>query len=120
VAPSPLDRYFDAIDRGDVAATTDAFTADALYIRPSLEVPGALAVARGREQLREFFETRGKKPFRHVVESSVVDGSECFVEGVATQDGAPIASFLVHATVDHDGLIARYFALMGDVPSDAD
>jgi ketosteroid isomerase-like protein len=120
VAPSPLDRYFDAIDRGDVDATTDAFAADAVYIRPSLQVRGALDIARGREQLRDFFEARGKKPFRHVVESSVVDGSECFVEGVATQDGAAIASFLVHVTLDHDGLITRYFALMGDVPSDAD
>jgi ketosteroid isomerase-like protein len=120
VASSPLDRYFDAIDRGDVDATTDAFAADAVYIRPSLQVRGALDVARGREQLREFFEARGKKPFRHVVESSVADGSECFVEGVATQDGAAIASFLVHASLDHDGLITRYFALMGDVPSNAD
>jgi ketosteroid isomerase-like protein len=114
---SPLDTYFDAIDRGDVEATTNAFAPDALYLRPSLQVPGALDVARGRDQLRDYFEQRGKKPFRHVVESSVVAGSECFVEGVARQDGAAVASFLVHATLDDGGLITRYFALMGDVPS---
>jgi ketosteroid isomerase-like protein len=118
VTHSPLDRYFDAIDRGDVEATTSAFAADATYIRPSLDSPGALDVARGREQLRAYFEQRGKKPFRHIVESCVVDGPECFVEGEARQDGKAIASFLVHATLDEDGLITRYFALMGDVASE--
>ena len=110
---SPLDRYFDAIDRGDVDATTDAFAADALYIRPSLEVPGALDVVRGHDELRRFFRERGKKPFHHVVRSCVIEGQECFVDGVALQDGAEIASFLAHVAFDADGRITRYFALMG-------
>ena len=114
---SPLDRYFDAIDSGDVERTTAAFTDDALYIRPSLDVPGALHVIRGHDDLREFFRERGKKPFRHVVRSFVVEGSECFAEGVAVDEyQTEIASFLVHAGLNSDGRIARYFALMGGVP----
>ena len=115
---SPLDRYFDAIDSGDVDGTTAAFADGALYIRPSLSVPGALEVVRGRDELRRFFEDRGKKPFRHVVESCLVEATECFAEGVALQDGERIASFLVHASFDGDGLITRYFALMGGVPDE--
>jgi ketosteroid isomerase-like protein len=122
VAVSPLDRYFDAIDSGDVERTTEAFREDALYIRPSLALPGTLDVVRGRDDLREFFRERGKKPFRHVVRSFVVDGPECFAEGIAIEDGtgAEIASFLVRASLDGDGRIARYFALMGGVPEGLD
>ena len=116
-AASPLDRYFTALDAGDVEATTAAFADDALYIRPSLEVPGTLEIARGREELHEFFRNRGKRPFRHEVRACAVDGRDAFVEGVATEDGKELNSFLVHAVLDEDGLIARYFALMAEAAS---
>ena len=109
---SPLDRYFRAIDAGDVEATTAAFADDALYIRPSLEVPGTLEVIRGREELREFFTRRGKLPFRHEVRAVAVDGTECFVEGAAYVEDMPTNTFLAHVTLDDEGLIKRYFALM--------
>jgi ketosteroid isomerase-like protein len=112
---SPLDRYFTALDAGDMEATTDAFTKDALYIRPSLDVPGTLEVARGREELHEFFLKRGARPFRHEVRACAVDDRDAFVEGVATLDGNELNSFLVHAVIDEDGLIERYFALMSEV-----
>jgi ketosteroid isomerase-like protein len=114
---SPLDRYFTALDAGDVDATTAAFADDALYIRPSLEVPGTLEIASGREELREFFRNRGKRPFQHEVRACAVDGRDAFVEGVATEDGKELNSFLVHAVLDEDGLIARYFALMAAAPT---
>jgi SnoaL-like domain len=114
---SPLDRYFTALDAGDVEATTDAFAEGALYIRPSLEVPGTLEVARGREELHEFFVARGKRPFRHEVRACAVDCGDVFVEGVATQDGKELNSFLVHAVIDEEGLIERYFALMSEIAS---
>ena len=119
---SPLQEYFDAIDSGDVDRTTEAFTEDALDIRPSLTVPGTLEVVRGRDDLRAFFRDRGKKPFRHVVRSFAVDGRECFAEGIAVEDGtgAELASFLLRASLDDDGRIARYFALMGGVPEGLD
>jgi ketosteroid isomerase-like protein len=116
---SPLDRYFTALDAGDVEATTDAFAEGALYIRPSLDVPGTLAVARGRDELHEYFVARGKRPFRHEVRACAVDGRDAWVEGVATQDGKELNSFLVHAVIDEDGLIERYFALMSEVAARA-
>jgi hypothetical protein len=44
-----------------------------------------------------------------------VDGSRRFVEGVAHVREKATTSFLVHATIDDDGLVRRYFALMGDL-----
>jgi ketosteroid isomerase-like protein len=109
---SPLDRYFRAIDAGDVESTTAAFADDALYIRPSLEAPGTLEVIRGREQLRAFFTRRGKLPFRHEVRAVAVEGNDCFVEGAAYAEERLTSSFLAHVTLDDGGLIMRYFALM--------
>ncbi len=109
---SPLDRYFRAIDAGDVEATTAAFADDALYIRPSLEVPGKLETIRGREELREYFRRRGKLPFRHEVRACAVDGPACFVEGAAYVEDKLTSTFLAHVTPDDDGLIKRYLALM--------
>ena len=114
VEASPLDRYFEAIDRGDPEATTAAFTDEAVYIRPSLEAAGSLEAYRGRDELLEYFRRRGKLPFRHEVRTCAVRGDECFVEGLAFVDGEPKNSFLVHATLGGDGRIARYFALMAN------
>jgi ketosteroid isomerase-like protein len=114
VAASPLDRYFEAIDRGDPEATTAAFTDDALYIRPSLQAAGVLEAYRGREELLDYFRRRGRLPFRHEVQTCVVEGDACFVEGLAFVDDEPKNSFLVHATLAGDGRIERYFALMAD------
>jgi hypothetical protein len=112
---SPLDAYYAAVDAGDADAATATFTGDGLYIRPSLAVPGTLEFVRGRDELLEFFRRRGNPPFRHEVIACAVDGPRCFVEGVAHVDEKPTTSFLVHATIDDDGLIERYFALMGDL-----
>ena len=112
---TPLDAYYAAVDSGDADAATAAFTDGGLYIRPSLEVPGTLEVVSGREDLLDFFRRRGNPPFRHEVIACAVDGERCFVEGVAYVRGEPTTSFLVHATVDANGLVERYFALMGDL-----
>jgi ketosteroid isomerase-like protein len=118
---SPLDAYYEALDGGDVEASVAAFTDDAVYVRPSLDVPGTLEFVRGRAELREFFEERGKRPYRHFVRSCAVDGPRCFVEGDAGMDGEPPTHvFLVNATLDGDGRIARYFALMAEAPEDLD
>jgi ketosteroid isomerase-like protein len=112
---SPLDAYYAAVDAGDADEATATFTDDGLYIRPSLNVPGTLEIVRGHDELAEFFRNRGNPPFRHEVVACAVDGTRCFVEGVAYVEERPTTSFLVHATVDDDGLIRRYFALMGDL-----
>ena len=113
---TPLDAYYRALDAGDVEATLSCFTDDAVYIRPSLERPG-LEFVNGRDELEAFFVARGKQPHRHVVVASAVAGRVCFVEGVAGIEGEPAThAFLVSATLDDDGRISRYFALMGETP----
>lgn len=115
---TPLDAYYAALDAGDVEATLACFTDDAVYVRPSLAAPG-LELVRGREELRAFFEARGKRDHRHFVRACSVDERRCFVEGVAGLEGEPPThAFLVHATVEDDGRISRYFALMAEAPGD--
>lgn len=115
---TPLDAYYTALDAGDVEATLACFTDDAVYVRPALDEPG-LELVRGRDELRAFFVARGKRDYRHVVRACAVDGARCLVEGVAGMEGEPPThAFLVHATVEPDGRIARYFALMAKAPDD--
>jgi ketosteroid isomerase-like protein len=113
---TPLDAYYSAVDAGDVERTVACFTDDAVYVRPSLERPG-LEFVRGRAELEAFFVRRGKQPHRHLVVASAVVGDLCFVEGVAGIEGEPPThAFLVNATLESDGRIARYFALMAETP----
>jgi ketosteroid isomerase-like protein len=117
---SPLDAYYEALDGGSVEATVAAFADDAVYVRPRLDGRG-LEFIRGRGALREFFERRGRKPYRHRVRACAVDGRRCLVEGDAGMEGElPTHVFLVSATIDGDGRIARYFALMAEAPDDLD
>jgi hypothetical protein len=90
------------------------FTDDAVYVRPSLNRPG-LEFMRGRDELEAFFVARGKQPHRHLVVESAVSGKLCFIEGAAGIEGKPPThTFLVSATVESDGRISRYFALMAE------
>ena len=115
---TPLDRYYRALDGGDIPGTLACFTDDAAYVRPVLG-GGGLEFVRGRDELEAFFVARGKQDYRHVVRSCAVDGSRCFVEGVAGVEGEPPThTFLVHATIADDGRISRYFALMAEAPAD--
>jgi hypothetical protein len=115
---SPLDTYYRALDDGDLEGTLACFTADAVYVRPSLETP-RLELVRGADELRAFFVARGKRPWRHLVQAWAADGGRCFVEGIAGMEGEPPThAFLVHATIEDDGRISRYFALMAEAPSD--
>lgn len=120
MAGSPLDAYYVALDGGDVDGAAATFAEDAVYIRPALpgesSAPG-LEVVEGRPRILEYFQRRGRQPHRHHVRTCAFDGSSCFVEGVAGVDGEkPSHVFLVHATVDAEGLITRYLALMAEAP----
>jgi ketosteroid isomerase-like protein len=118
VVTSPLDAYYTALDDGDIEKTLASFTDDAVYVRPVLGETG-LEFVRGRDELREFFERRGKQPYRHRVRSCAVAGERCFVEGDAGIEGEPPTHvFLVSATLDAERRIARYFALMAEAPAD--
>jgi ketosteroid isomerase-like protein len=119
---TPLDVYFTRLDDGDIEGTLATFADDASYVRPTLPPsPPGLEVVRGRDELRAFFVARGKRPFRHYVRACAVEGKSCLVEGVAGPPGErPTHLFLVHATLDDDGRIERYFALMAENPPDVD
>jgi ketosteroid isomerase-like protein len=113
---SALDEYYRVLDDGDVAATLACFTDDAVYVRPRLDGPG-LEFVRGRDELAAFFAARGKKPYRHFVHAEAAAGDRCFVEGTAGMEGErPTHVFLAEATIEPDGRISRYFALMAEAP----
>jgi ketosteroid isomerase-like protein len=115
---SPLDAYYTALDAGELEATLACFTDDAVYVRPSLTGPG-LEFVRGADELRAFFVARGKRDYRHLVRVSAVEDGRCFVEGIAGMEGEPPThAFLVSATIEGDGRISRYFALMAEAPED--
>jgi ketosteroid isomerase-like protein len=115
---SPLDDYYRVLDAGDVEATLACFTDDAVYVRPRLDGPG-LELVRGRDELAAFFAARGKKPYRHFVHAEAGDERRCFIEGTAGMEGEPPTHvFLAEATIEPDGRISRYFALMSEAPPD--
>ena len=115
---SALDEYYRVLDAGDVGATLACFTEDAVYMRPRLDGPG-LELVRGRDELAAFFTARGKKPYRHFVHADAAAGGRCFVEGTAGIAGEPPTHvFLAEATIEPDGRISRYFALMAEAPRD--
>lgn len=120
---SSLDQYYRVLDAGDVEATVACFTDDAVYVRPRLAGPDSdgcgLEFVRGRDELAAFFAVRGKKPYRHHVHAQAGDGRRCFVEGTAGMEGEPPTHvFLADATIEADGRISRYFALMSQAPAD--
>ena len=129
--PPVLRSYYEALDAGDDDGAAAAFAEDAVYIRPALEPAGAapaVEVFHGRTGIRELFarrserKSRGENLHRHELHSVVVDGRDCFVEGVGVTDDGPYAVFLAHATLDEHGLIARYVATFletGGVTDDA-
>jgi ketosteroid isomerase-like protein len=115
---SALDEYYRVLDAGDVDATLACFTDDAVYVRPRLDGPG-LEFVRGRDELAVFFAARGKKPYRHFVHAHAGGTGRCFVEGTAGMEGEPPTHvFLADATIEPDGRISRYFALMSEAPED--
>lgn len=115
---TPLDAYYSALDEGDVERTIACFTDDAVYVRPSLG-GSQLEYVRGRRELEAFFVARGKQEHRHVVVASALADGLCFIEGVAGIEGAPAThAFLVSATVESDGRISRYFALMAETETE--
>jgi ketosteroid isomerase-like protein len=123
--PSMLTAYYSALDAGDDDGAAAAFAEDAVYIRPALDAAGGapgVEVFRGRAGIRELFARRsarkqlGENLHRHELRSVVVDGLDCFIEGVGVTDDGPYAVFLAHATLDEDGLIARYLAMFTETP----
>jgi len=127
--PSKLAAYYAALDAGDDDAAAATFAEDGVYIRPALDGAGgapSIETIRGREGIRELFARRserkklGENLHHHELRSVLVDGRECFIEGVGVTGDGPYAVFLAHATLDEDGLIARYLAMLMETPGGFD
>jgi ketosteroid isomerase-like protein len=126
MVPAILSAYYAALDAGDDDGAAAAFAEDAVYMRPAFEpARGApeIEVIRGRAGIRELFARRserkklGENLHRHEFRSVVVDGAECFIEGLGVNDDGPYAVFLAHATVGENGLITRYMAMFTETPA---
>jgi hypothetical protein len=113
---TPLTPYLEALDRGDMEAASDAFTEDAVYIRPAPADTG-FEILHGRRAIREAFEKRGKKPFTHEIRTFVVDGGRCLAEGVVVGDSVPKV-LMASATFDDDGLLSRYLGVSRAISSE--
>jgi ketosteroid isomerase-like protein len=127
--PPKLAAYYAALDAGDDDAAAATFAEDAVYLRPALDPAAGAPVVeifRGRDGIRGLFARRsarkelGENLHRHELRSVLVDGRECFIEGVGVCGDVPYAVFLAHATLDEDGLIARYNAMLMETPGGFD
>lgn len=127
--PPLLAAYYAALDAGDDDGAAATFAEDGVYMRPALEPAGgmpAIEVIRGRDRIRELFARRsarkelGENLHHHELRSVVLDGRDCFIEGVGVTDDGPYAVFLAHATIGDDGLITRYMAMLMETPGGFD
>jgi ketosteroid isomerase-like protein len=127
--PPKLAEYYASLDAGDDDAAAATFAENGVYIRPALDPAAGAPVVetfRGRDGIRGLLARRsarkelGENLHRHELRSVVVEGRECFVEGVGVTGDGPYAVFLAHATLDEDGLIARYVAISLETPGGFD
>lgn len=86
-AKSTARRYYDLVDAGDYEELVSLFATDVVYERPGQ------ATIRGREDLREFYETgRPLEDGTHTLHSVVRDGDTVAVRGSfeGKQDGESV------------------------------
>jgi ketosteroid isomerase-like protein len=123
--PEAVSAYYAALDAGDDDGAAAAFAENAVYIRPALRGRGT-EIARGRGAIRDLFARRaerkqlGENLHHHELRAVVVDGLECFIEGVGIMHDRPFAFFLAHATLGDDGLITRYIGALAETPGGFD
>jgi ketosteroid isomerase-like protein len=121
--PDPSDvlrRYFSALQDCRFDEAVDCFTADVFYSHPALpeDGPGApRREARGRAQLRQFFEARGRRKGRQRVERWATGADRTFVSGlVFNPTGEVAASFVSELMLAEDGRISWYAAYSSRPP----
>ncbi|MFB6177669.1 MAG: nuclear transport factor 2 family protein [Halobaculum sp.] len=107
-AKSTARRYYDLVDAGDYDELVSLFATDVVYDRPGQ------ATIRGREDLREFYETdRPLEAGTHEIHSVVQEGDTVAVRGTfeGEQDGEPVSiGFADFHEFDRDrGVIARRY-----------
>jgi ketosteroid isomerase-like protein len=128
--PEAIHGYLEAIDAAEADVAASWFSAECLYAVPS---PGAHETdrrteTRGSSRLRDRFDARGRKPWRHVVMACVSNGADGLIEGVLAGRGTGAhGGFAASFRLDADGRLERYLAyatggcpdpLPTDLPSD--
>jgi ketosteroid isomerase-like protein len=107
-----VDRYFELLDAADFEGAADCFSKDVLYSHPPYGPGQPRAEFRGRDELVAGFRRRGPKPDReHTILRSPQSGRECLLEGF-TVDKPVGASFISSLSLDDDGRIRRYVAVL--------
>jgi hypothetical protein len=111
-ARAVVDRYFDLLDAERFEAAADCFSPDVLYSHPPYLPGRPRAEFRGRDELVAGFRRRGPKPDReHIILRSPQAGRECLLEGF-TIDAPVGGSFISSLSLDDDGRIRRYVAVL--------
>lgn len=115
-----VQRYFDALRRGDFDAAAASFSADVFYSHPPYahEPPGSPRhEVRGREALLDLFtHGRGKKqPQTTELDLCAMSGDRGFVSGRSILADGSTKSFVAEIAVGRDGLLT-YFAVYSSAP----
>ena len=105
-----LEGYFAELMTSRFREAAAHFTEDTLYSHPPYARGGERVLFRGRNALRQGFETeRGPSPARQIITGYWQQGGRAFVEGVV--QGIPDGgSFFSIAEISRAGEIARYVA----------
>jgi ketosteroid isomerase-like protein len=108
-----VERYFEHLEAGDMAAAAECFSPDTVYSHPPYKhaPEEGRAEFRGRAELLAGFERRGFRTVHHELLVGAQHGTHFLVEG-RTDDAPDGASFLSSVTLDGEGRIDRYVALM--------
>lgn len=115
-AQTVIERYFRALEGGDVQGAAACFAEDAVYSHPAYLAPdgtttGGRLDVRGRRAIEDLLTERGNRPVTHVLTSVASANDVLFVEGVVHDDGGTVyASFVSVGRLDAVGLIEHYSA----------
>jgi hypothetical protein len=111
-ARAVLGRYFGDLDASRLEAAAASFSPDTLYSHPPYFPGAARSEFRGRDELNAGFVIRGSRPNVHELCVVVQRGRECMVEGYSHRPGGESAQFISSLSLDGDGLIRRYTAVV--------
>jgi hypothetical protein len=115
--PAAARAYIGGLERGDVDAAADAFSATCLYSRDTGPSRDGRIEVRDREAVRAFLRQRGRQPWLHHCEVVASSGRRHFVEGwVSDGEGTVLGSFCVSFEVDDDGRLCRSVAYSASPP----
>jgi hypothetical protein len=116
--PESVVAYYHGLDTGQLEEAAAAFAEHATFARSAVRDAGygdlsVIEVLEGRPASLDLLRERDVRVARrHTIVDSTFDGREFWGVGVGgLRDGPDDVTFVVHATIDDAGLIARCFGL---------